>query len=379
MTAGSVTRADGQRHYIHPLTGERLVSVTTVLSSTSSRPHLVPWAARLAAEFAVDEMELVAKTLAAEGRDAAVNLVKDQARQLRERKADAGTYVHDVQEALILWAASPGRTGSDIALPVLPEHLEGADYDGEPLEDVVEWMVDGFLRFVSAFDPEFEAAEMTVYNRDLKVAGTLDMIFRLRGVALTPDGRLVAAPGGVLTLCSDTKTGKYLDNTVPEQLAAYRRMHEALMPMGEIAPMPATDAGAILHLRPEYEDGYRLIIISPQDDALAWNRFRRAVELAEGRSRVRRKPGKVAYPLREDGTMPPPRLADLDGEGYGRVLNALAAAGCVDLGDVAALTAADLLAIKGIGAKTQNTVRQMLADYGLHLADETPQPVEEVA
>lgn len=373
------TNGDGSRFYTHPVTGDQLISVTTVTGASDGKPHLVPWAAKVAAEYAVDNLPLITTTMQEEGRDAAVTLVKDQARQLRQLKADAGTYVHDVQEALILWAASPDRTGTDIALPTLPEHLEGALYDDHPLEDVVEFMVDGFIAFVTDWDPVFEAAEMSVFNLVLRVAGTLDMIVHLRDVALAVDGRIIAAPGNVLRVCVDTKTGKYLDATIPEQLAAYRRMREALLPMGEVVPMPATDAGAVLHLRPEHVDGYRLIPISMADDAHAWNRFRRAVELVEGRSQVRAKPGKVARPPRADGTTPAPRLADLDGEGYGRAISALTKTGCADLDEIAAFTAADLLAVKGIGGKTVDTARLLLAEYGLHLADETPQHEEKVA
>jgi hypothetical protein len=378
--ATATTSDDGNRFYTHPVTGDQLMSVTTVLSATLAKQHiLTPWSARLTAEYAVDNLALITQTIAEEGRDAAVTLLKDQSRLLRERKRDAGSYVHDVQEALILWAASPDRLGADIALPTLPEHLEDALYDDEALEDVVDWMVTGFTAFVSDWDPVFEAAEMTVFNLLLKVAGTLDMIVRLSDVALTPEGRIVAAPGHVLTLCVDTKTGRFLDATVQEQLAAYRRMREALLPMGEVVPMPATDGAAVLHLRPEHADGYRLIPLAPSDDAHAWNRFRRAVELAEGRSQIGAKPGKVARPPRPDGTTPAPRLADLDGEGYGRALSALARTGCADLDEIASFTAADLLAVKGIGAKTVDTARRLLSDYGLHLSDETPQHEEKVA
>lgn len=377
--ATATTSDDGNRFYTHPVTGEQLMSVTTVLGATSGKPWLTAWAARIAAEYAVDNLQAVADLITQEGRDAAVDLVKDEAKRMRQRKADAGTYVHDVQEALILWAASPDRTGSDIALPSLPDHLEGAFYDNEPLGDVVAFMVDGFVAFVADWDPVFEAAEMTVFNLVLRVAGTLDMIVHLHGVALAADGRIVAAPGNVLRLCVDTKTGKYLDATIPEQLASYRRMREALLPMGEVVPMPATDGAAVLHLRPEHVDGYRLMPISPADDAHAWNRFRRAVELAGGRSAVGPKPGKVARPPRADGTIPAPRLADLDGEGYGRALSALTKTGCTDLDEIAAFTAEDLLAVKGIGAKTVDTARRILADHGLHLADEPLTAEKEVA
>lgn len=381
MTATALrsTNADGNRHYTHPITGELLVSVTTVLSATENKaPYLTPWSARLAAEFAVTNLAMLLKLVNEKGETAAVDLVKDQAKRLRELKADAGSYVHEVAEALILWAASPEGTGRDIALPTLPEHLIDTDYDGEPLEQVVDWMIEGFTNFVAAFNPEFVAAEMAVYNRNLGVAGTLDIIITLRDVALTPDGRLIAAPGNVLVLCVDIKTGRILDVTAREQLAAYRRMLEALMPMGDVVPMPATDAVAVLHLRPEHTDGYRLMPIAPAEDAVAWNRFRRAVEIQTGRAAVHQKPGKVAYPLREDGTMPAPRIADLDGEGYGRALAPLIKAGLTDLDDVALLTSGQLLEIKGIAAKTSATVRRMLTDYNLTLADETA-PIAKVA
>ncbi|GAA3958393.1 hypothetical protein GCM10023085_46020 [Actinomadura viridis] len=375
----SVTQADGSRYYSHPVTGEPLISVTTVLSRTDGKPHLREWHGSVAAEYAVDNLTHVMQVAVVEGRSAAVDLVKGQAKRLRNIKADAGTHVHDVQEALILWGASPDRAGSDIPLPTLPDQLHGALYDGEPIEDVIDFMVAGFIQFVADFDPVFEAAEMTVFNRLLKVAGTLDTILGLRGVALSPAGRLVAAPEQMLRLCVDTKTGRYLDATIPEQLAAYRRMREALMPMGQVVPLPPTDAGAVLHLRPEHADGYRLIPIAPRDDAHAWNRFRRAVELIEGRSQVGAKPGKVARPLRADGTVPAPLLSDLDGEGYGRVLGPLRQAGLTDLDEVASLTSAELLAVNRIGKKTADTVRQMLADHGRHLADESPEHEEQVA
>lgn len=366
---------DGRTHYTHPITGELLVRVTTVLDTTEGKPWLPPWAAKLAAEYAVDNIKVLLALLEHDGRDAAVKLVKDEAKRLRELKADAGTYVHDVAEALILWA-SPEGDGRDIPIPPLPEHLEGVLYDDDPIEDVVDWMCTGFTNFVADWNPIFEASEMTVYNQDLKVAGTLDTIVVLENFALTPDGKIVYRPGSRLVLCVDFKTGKHLNVTVKEQLAAYRRMKEALLPLGQVVPMLPTDVGAVLHLRPEHKDGYRLMPVKRADDARAWNLFRRDVEIYLGRSEIGAKVGKVARPPRPDGTMPAPYLLDLDGEGYGRVLNPLMNAGFEDLEEVALMTGAELRKIKGIGskpgAKTFETVRQMLTDHGLHLADEQP-------
>ena len=382
MTAATevrTTREDDSRFYLYPPTGEQLDSVTTVISATNSKPWIKKWYGTSSMAWAVDHMTLLAQTLRDERipqderRQAAINLGKDAAEQLRAVKADAGTYVHDVQEALILWAASPGRTGADIAIPVLPDHLRDALYDGEPVEDVADFMIEGFLSFVAHFNPRFEATEMAVYNQPLGIAGTLDMIIVLTGYAIHPDGsRLIACPGSTVSVCVDTKTGRNQEGTWKEQLAAYRRMTECLLPMGDLQPMPRTDAGAVLHLRPEYPDGYLLMLVAgPKDDA-AWERFRDAARVYRDRQAEKAKPGYAVRPLRADGTMPGPRICDLAGEGYGRALSPLGKAlgAATELEDLARFTAAEVLAVKGVGPKLITTIRAMLADHGLSLAGE---------
>lgn len=358
--------------YIYPPTGEHLTRVTTVLDATHGKQrYLVPWSARLAAERCVDDIETILKILQTEGRQAAVDYAKTGAQEDRDLKRDVGSYVHKVVEALVLWQASPEGAGADLALPLLPEHLADQDYDDEPVEDVADWMISGFLNFVADFNPRFRAAEMTVFNYPLGVAGTLDMIVTLPGLALGPAGRFV--PGGGVTPCIDVKTGKNPDVTWREQIAAYRHAPECLMPMGEILPMPATDAGAVLHLRPEHPRGYRITLISGADDAKAWNIFRRDVEIFTGRKATNAKPGKVCYPLRPDGTIQQPNIADLDGEGYGRAISPLVKAGITDLEQLAAMDAGDCLAVKGVGGKVLDVIRVMLADHGLHLRGEAPE------
>lgn len=367
------------RHYRHPRTGDRLPSVTNVLDSTAAKPHLVPWSAKIAAGYAVDHPYRLIRLKREQGRDAAVAEAGRQAELIRNLKRELGSYVHAVVEALVLWAASPDGTGAEIGLPLLPEHLAGTYYDEDPVESVADWMVTGFVNWVSDFQPGFFAAEMAVFNLTLGVAGTLDLIVDLYGVAIGPAGRLIPAPGNVLRLCVDVKTGRYLDVTMPEQISSYRRMEEALLPMGELIAMPATHASAVLHLRPEYERGYRLILVSGHNDATAWNRFRRALDLYIGRKAAKTKPGKVVYALRADGTMPSPRTADLDGEGYRHVPGALHKAGVPDLEALSGLDEAGCLDLKGIGPKSLPIIRQMLADHGLHLEGETPEPSEATA
>lgn len=372
------TREDDSRFYPYPPTGEDLDSVTTIIAGTSSKPWIKKWYGSSATAWCVDHLTLLARTLKSKGRKAAIDLGKDEAERLRGIKRDAGTYVHDVQEALIYWAAS-GAGGAEIVLPILPEHLIGAMYDDEPLTDVVDFMVDGFIRFVTDFNPVFLATEMQVYNQPLGIAGTLDMIVALDGYGISagtgPRGadQVIASPGETLVPCVDTKTGRNPEGTWKEQLAAYRRMRECLMPLGEVRPMPATNCGAVLHLRPEYPDGYLLMLVSAGDDEAAWGRFQKAVSIYRDRQAVKDKPGPVIRPLRADGTMPGPRICDLASEGYGRALSPLAKAlgGATELEDLARFTRADLLAITGIGPKLIDVITGMLADHGLHLAGES--------
>lgn len=372
MSAPATAQTDedtGRRGYPYPPTGEMFTSVTTILGGTEGKQvFLTPWAARLAAERAVDNLWKINCILAAEGRDAAVKWAGTAAKEARDLKADVGTYVHDVVEALIQWGASPDGASGDIVLPGLPEHLEGEFYDDDPVEDVAEWMVEGFLHWIEDFHPVFQASEMTVFNPALKVAGTLDIIATLPGRALSPAGLLLAGAG--CTGCIDVKTGKP-GVTWREQAAAYRRAKWMLMPMGDLRPMLPTDFGGILHLRPEHHRGYQFTPVAGKDDADAWNSFRRAAEVYRSRSGRPLKPGKAARPLRADGTVPMPLLADLGGEGYGRILTPLRKGGVADLEQLAAMTAAQCLAMKGVGGKSVETIRVMLADHGLSLAGET--------
>lgn len=381
------------RWYPYPPTGEDLASVTTAIGGTDSKPWKPGWYARTTAAYWADNLPLATATLKTLGRKAAIDLSKDEAERIRDQKADAGKYVHAVQEALILWAASGEGEGANIAYPPLPAHLEGVLYDfgdgTEPplLADVVKWMIDGFVNFVTAFGDTMKiaAAEMTVYNVGLGVAGTLDMIIILTGYAISrgtgPDGEdeIVACPGSVLVICVDTKTGKALEGTWQEQIAAYRRMTECdPTRMGDLHPMPATDCGAVLHLRPDYPDGWLLVLVSSEADDAAWGRFTAAAGLFLGRLKVKDRPGPSIRPLRADGTMPGPRLCDVAGMGYGRALAPLrkALGADAELSAVATFTAAELLKAKiGVGPKLIITIRGMLAAHHLHLAGEEPPPV----
>jgi hypothetical protein len=376
---------DGLRTYPYPDGSDRpLWSVTTVIGSTNSKPWIPKWYGRKATEHAIKHLEELARIKVIRGYDAAVLWGKEAADREREIKADVGTYIHNVVEALILWAASPGHSGRDIDLPELPTHLVDAPYamGAEvylPVPTVVAFMLDGFTNWVTDFSPAFLATEMPVYNPLLDIAGTLDMIFALTGFGIAPDGKTpIGLPGNVLTLCGDTKTGKWPEGTWKEQLAAYRRMPECMpSPLVGLQPMPPTEAGIVLHLRPEYPRGYCMMLVAGQDDITAWRRFKRAATVFTERQVIKDKPGIPFRPLRADGSMIGLRLCDMwaEGQGYGRALSPLrkALGAETELADMAeALTAEDLLGIRGVGPKILETTRMMLTSQGLALAGEEP-------
>jgi hypothetical protein len=353
-----------------------------IIGATNSKPRIAKWHGKTSTAFCVDNIDRLATVKVTKGRQAAIDLGKEEAERIRDLKADVGTYVHDVQEALILWAASPGRSGADISIPDIPPHLVNAQYDmgGEqylPVPTVVDFMVSGFLNFVTDLSPRLLATEMPAYNVDEGIAGTVDTILALDGFGIAPDGRTpVAAPGHTLTLTVDTKTGKSPEGTWKEQLAAYRRMTECLPnPLAGLRPMPRTDAGAVLHLRPEYPGGYLLMLVAGDEDEDAWQDFRDAARVFTNRNARKNKPGIVIRPLRPDGTMTGLRLCDMFAEGWGRALSPLTKAlgPETELAEIAeTFTAAELRTIRGVGPKLVGLTRDMLAAHGLHLADETP-------
>jgi hypothetical protein len=387
MTEVSAASPDESRYYIYPGTGELLDRVSTIIGGTDYKPWIPRWYGTSSTTWCVDNIEAIARAKALQGRKAAIDLGKDAAERLRDIKSEAGVYVHDVQQALILWAASRDGEGRNIDIPLLPDHLAGVRYDlgdgGEPplLADVVDFMIDGFINFVTQFNPRFLATEMPVYNQPLGYAGTLDDIIELDGYALSygtgPKGadEIVACPGGTLTACGDTKTGKKVDGTAKEQLAAYRRAPKCDPgKMGDLRPMPPTQCGVILHLRPDYPDGFCLMLVSSRDDEAAWERFCKAASIYRERQQVKDRPGPAIRPLRADGTMPGVRLCDLNGEGYWRGVAPLrkALGPKTELADVARFDANEILAVKGIGPKLIDAIREMLRDHKLCLKGEQP-------
>ena len=366
--AGRASRDED--HYYHPLTGQKLVRVSTVLSQTTSTSGLNRWHGRKAAEYTIENIGLINALLREGRKDEIRELVGGAAARETELKADMGTHIHDCVETLIL-----SQFGATLEIPDLPAHLRGTFYDGIPAEAISVVLQDGFLNFVADWRPELLVAEMPVFNPGLGVAGTLDIIMRLHGFRVSDDGLdLVPAPGESVLLVVDLKTGKE-HRKWKQQQAAYRRMTECAPTPGDLRPMPPTDAAAIVHLRADigYPRGYKLKVIGRDEEREAWNRFRRRKLIYDGDRADRDCAGRVAYPLRADGTQYPPLVADIRAEGgWGSMPAKLMTALGADLTfeDLAVFSYAELLTAAGIGPKTAGQAAAMLQSRGYRLADD---------
>lgn len=196
----------------------RFWSVTTILKAVP-KPALVNWAAKMVAEWAVDNLDQVNALVKKDEKDAAVSLLKGAPWRSRDRAANVGTHVHELVSAMIL----------------------GTPWDDWPPE--LEPYLENFLAFVNDYDVTFEASESQVYSRAEKYAGSFDFIAKIPKLG---DGLFIG----------DTKTGKGIYPEVALQLAAYAHADFIGLPNGTEAPMPLVAGGVALHLR---ADGYKVV------------------------------------------------------------------------------------------------------------------------
>lgn len=225
----------------------RFMSVTTILSNGVPKPALMHWAAFEAAQCAVDSIPDLVKARGENARLEMRNWIQRAAERKRDTAADLGTVVHGFLEAQILGQPTPEYT------------------------DEQRPFIDAFNRFLDAFQPEFEASELTVGNPEHEYAGTLDAIARIP--SLTDE-----------LLMLDWKTGKSVYPEVGMQLAAYRRCPIGwTRPDGVQVDVPVTVGAMVLHLRPEHmpggePHGYALRPVRTDDEV--FGKFLAAKEIA---------------------------------------------------------------------------------------------------
>lgn len=279
---GPIPARQGNGYYADHATGDRLRSVTTILSGGVPKPALLFWAAITCTDAAIEALpQLVAASRNPEQLAELRDWIKRAHTRKKDERADVGSTAHTIIESRLL------------GLP-LPEAIKVGDelvrLDSEELAPFVK-QID---RFLLEWEPEFTASEMVVANPEDGYAGTLDFMLRSDGkvgAALRAQGFVI--PDGC-DLMGDTKTGGDWDRTTsqghvhgvyPEaglQMSAYRKAKVAWLRDGSRVPMPPTaEVGVVLHLRPE---GFRLYPARCGD--LEYSYFRYAQMVDEWSSRI---------------------------------------------------------------------------------------------
>ena len=278
---------DQGRYYTHPTTGAELVSVTNVLSTCVAKPALVGWAAKITAEKAADLVPaLVASALIPEckpkrvadecGRctPCVIKTIKREVTIVREKASDLGSRIHAHAEA----------------------HLTGKPIDHD--DEVAPYLAQ-YLRFLNEWDVDLtrdvEAAELTVAHPEKWLAGTLDLLIRLRP-GPGQDKRLLI----VDIKTSATKPADTVYDEMALQLAALRHCTEMWLPNDTVVPMvEGITGGAVLNLR---ADDYALIPLPTGEET--WTAYQ---GLLEGAHWLHRQPVKDARPVGVDGQPIPKR------------------------------------------------------------------------
>jgi hypothetical protein len=208
----------GARFYVDPTTGTKVPGVTSVMQNLP-KPFLKPWGEKLAAEFAVNNIDTVTSLVNSGDESAAVDLVKGAARRYTTQAAQRGDEVHTMFEAMAL-----GQT-------VQAASDELRVYQGHITE------------FFNVVKPKFRHVEATVWSEQHGYAGSFDWL-----ADVEIDGELV-------TVIGDTKTTKPGPNGPHEevalQLSAYARADYLMLGDGTKVDMPKIDAGAVFHVRSE--------------------------------------------------------------------------------------------------------------------------------
>lgn len=214
----------GSRFYIHPERPEIKVPGVTSVVGMLPKPFLMYWAAKMAAELAVDSLPFVAQ-MAERDRQGAIDYLKGASRRYTKMRADVGSDAHDLFERLIR-GEYVGRVHPDL----------------EPYRR-------NFVAFLEAVNPRLERAEDVAWSDEHGYAGSFDAVLT---VWLDDDGKPTPDRSGTPHLLMvDWKTSKDTYADVALQMCAYAFADRIISPDGTSEPMPEFDGAAVLHITPE--------------------------------------------------------------------------------------------------------------------------------
>lgn len=234
----TITRGDA-RYYIHPVTGEKAIGVTSVLNMLP-KGFLGPWNAKQVATAAMDMLpELVALGLKGQ-QQAAIDMLKRTTYRDVGEAAKQGTEAHGFMDDVLHGRKIPRQ------------HPD------------VEAFITQVRDFVEVVQPKVLHTEQAIWNQELNYSGRFDAILEIDGQTVMFDGKT-------------TRSGVHPE--VALQLMAYRKAPIILFDGGEQVPMPEIDGGLVFHFRP---DGWQLVPVSFDTEAMEhlWRVFQALLTVA---------------------------------------------------------------------------------------------------
>ena len=239
------------------LDGKPIPGVTTIIGKAIPKPALPYWSARTVAEYVIDNPEGVDQ-LRKLGRGPAVAALKEIPWQARDEAAIRGTDVHALAEQII--------HGQEVEVP---DHLLAH--------------VEGYVRWLDAFEVEPIITERPCASRQHWYAGTFDLIGRINGE--------------VWGLDMKTSSGVYGETAL--QIAAYMTAEFYVTEDGAESSLPEVSRMGVIHCT---EMGTQLFPLGDHDDIdKAARIFRHAAWVASNLSWVKDRvgdpietPGEVA-------------------------------------------------------------------------------------
>jgi hypothetical protein len=218
MTAPSMAiDTPNGRYYQHPRTERAVPSITNIIGM-KDKPALVGWAAKMSAEFAMDNLESI-KGLE---RQAGIDLIKGARWRSSNSAAAKGDEVHG-------WIDDWIKAGSPDIAKWTPDGFADAHFTPKNM-----WKQ--FCAFTRKYNPTWLASEFTVWNEKVGYAGTGDWIARI----------------GNHVVYGDNKTGNGIYPEVGLQISALVYADHMFDTNGEEVALPKCDKGAVLHVRPRF-------------------------------------------------------------------------------------------------------------------------------
>lgn len=212
----------GSRFYVDPVKPLVTVPGVTSIISMLPKPFLQFWAAKMAAELAVDSIDMI-KPMAERDRQGAVDYVKGAATRYTKTRAEVGSEAHDLFERMIRG-----------------ERITRVKPDLEPYRR-------HFAEFLEVVRPELISAEDVMWSDRHSYAGSSDAILSIK---LTADS-VISPFGEPVTVLVDWKTSKESYPDVALQLSAYAHADRLVKSDGGSEPMPEIEMGAVLHITPD--------------------------------------------------------------------------------------------------------------------------------